>query len=110
MAYKAIYKGVGDQISYTPSGADVAAGDVIVVGDLVGVAKTDIADGVEGILDLVGEFEVLMAAVTIVAGTKAYWDAANDVVTNVAGSLKQMGYFMEAKADTEDSVLVSLGR
>lgn len=110
MAYEATYKGVGDQILYTPSGADVAAGEVVVIEDLVAVAKTDIADGVQGVLELCGEFDVDMAAVTIVAGTKAYWDATNNVVTNVAGALKQMGYFMEAKADTESKVLVSLGR
>jgi predicted RecA/RadA family phage recombinase len=29
----------GDSINYTPTSADVAAGDVIVQGDLVGIAK-----------------------------------------------------------------------
>ena len=43
----------GDAVDYTP-GADVSAGDVVVQGDLVGVAKLDIAAGKAGSLALTG--------------------------------------------------------
>ena len=35
----------GDSIDYTPTSANVAAGDVVVQGDLVGIAKRDIPAG-----------------------------------------------------------------
>ncbi len=38
----------GKALNYTPSGADVASGDLVVIGTIAGVAKTDIADGKTG--------------------------------------------------------------
>ena len=43
------YIQTGDAVDYTP-GADVGAGDVVVQGDLVGVAKLDILTGKLGAL------------------------------------------------------------
>ena len=47
----------GDYIDYTPS-ADLVAGDVVVQGDLIGVAKGDIATGKLGALAVVGVFDL----------------------------------------------------
>ena len=47
----------GDSIDYTP-GAAVAAGDVVVQGDLIAIAKLDIAVGQRGALATVGVFDV----------------------------------------------------
>ena len=69
----------GDAVDYTP-GADVSAGDVIVQGDLVGVAKLDIKTGKLGALALTGLFDFPKAAGTaIAAGARCYWDAAEGV-------------------------------
>ena len=68
----------GDSIDYTPTSADVAAGDVIVQGDLVGIAKRDIPAGALGALAVTGVFDMpklANAGVTIAAGAKVYWDA-----------------------------------
>ena len=47
----------GDAIDHTPA-ADVAAGDVVVIGKIVGVAKLDIKAGELGALALTGVYEV----------------------------------------------------
>ena len=50
------YVQVGNSIDYTPDAA-VSAGDVVIQGDLVGVAKLDIAAGALGALAVWGVFD-----------------------------------------------------
>ena len=72
----AVFVQEGNQIDYTPS-ADVAAGDVIVLGDLVGVAKQPIAANTPGALAVDGVFDfpkATGAGTAITAGAKVYWD------------------------------------
>ena len=52
----AVFVHDGSSIDYTP-GAAVAAGDVVVQGDLVGVAKLDIPANVLGALAVTGVFD-----------------------------------------------------
>ena len=52
----AVFVQEGSQINYTP-GAAVAAGDVVVQGDLIGVAKQPIAANVAGALAVDGVFD-----------------------------------------------------
>ena len=52
----------GDVMDYTPN-ADITAGDIEVVGELVGVAKTDIGSGDLGSLALGGIYELADADV-----------------------------------------------
>ncbi len=82
----AVFVQQGEQIDYTPS-ADVAAGDVVVQGDLVGVARTPIPAGTPGSL-----------ATEFAAGAKVYWDAANKlaVTTDGAGANKLVGKAVRA--------------
>ncbi|MGD9128785.1 MAG: DUF2190 family protein [Planctomycetia bacterium] len=79
-----IYKQRGDSIDYTPS-ADVAAGDVVVLFDLVGIAKLDIKAGELGALAVVGVFDFpIEAGSTLEVGLAAYWDASGGFATDVA--------------------------
>ena len=64
---KARYIQRGESIDYIPE-TDVAAGDIIVLGDLVGVAKLDIKAGELGALALVGVYEVAKDETAIAAG------------------------------------------
>ena len=64
---KAIFFAAGDTIDHTPAQA-VAAGDVVVQGDLVAIAKSDIAANRMGALAIRGTFNAVKAAVTITAG------------------------------------------
>ena len=75
----------GKSIDYTP-GSAVAAGDVVVQGAMVGVAKTPIAAGVLGALATAGIFDAVKAAVSIDAGAAIYWDADGDPVGGTAGT------------------------
>lgn len=102
----------GDAIDYTPV-ADVAAGDVIVAGDLVAVAKRDIKAGVQGALAVVGVFAFPKESgggVTFSFGDLAYWDAANSVAvdTDNAGANKLIGKVTADAADNDAEVRIRL--
>jgi predicted RecA/RadA family phage recombinase len=72
--------------------ADVAAGDVVVQGELVGVAKLDIKAGKLGALAVVGVFDFPVAALTGWAvGDLAYWDNTAKVATETASGNKLLG-------------------
>ena len=64
----------GDSIDYRPDTA-VAAGDVIVIADLIGIARLDIEAHTLGSLAVVGVFDVTTAEGQIPAGSTVYWDA-----------------------------------
>ena len=111
MAYVAEYKSVGDTIPYTPSGSAVAAGAVIVVGDVVAVAKNDIADGAEGVLYVTGKYWVKKnESEAFTQGAIIYYDVADANATTDAdsGTNKKMGYATVAAgaADTHGMVLI----
>ena len=104
----------GDAIDYTP-GADVAAGVVVVLSDLVGVTKRDIKANVLGALAVTGVFDVAKeggAGVTFAIGDKVYWDDGNDVAvaTDGAGANKLMGKAVLAAADADTTVRVRLSQ
>ena len=78
----------GHSIDYTP-GSDISAGDVIVQGELVGVAKLDIAADTFGALAVAGVFDFPKATgggTAIPAGKAVYWDLELGRVTANSGS------------------------
>jgi len=104
----------GDAIDYTPS-TDVAAGDVVVEADLVGVAKRDIAADALGALAVTGVFDVAKEAgggVTFAIGDKAYWDDANDVAVtgDGGGANKLLGHAVAAAVDGDVTVRIRLSQ
>ncbi len=82
---KAVFVQDGNAVDYTP-GSDVAAGDVVVQGDLVGVARTPIAANTLGSLAVVGMFDVVKAAVSITVGAAVFWDADGNPVGGTPGT------------------------
>lgn len=103
----------GDAIDYTP-GADVAAGQVVVLSDLIGIAKTAISANVLGALAVEGVFDVAKeggAAVTFAIGDLAYWDDTNKVAvtTDGAGANKLLGKAVKAAADADTLVRIRIG-
>jgi len=106
----ATYVQDGEAIDYTPLAA-VAAGDVVVQGDLVGVARTPIAANALGSLALEGVFDFAKAAgggSAIAAGVTVYWDGANKVATATSVGNKQLGKVVRASADADATVRVKL--
>jgi len=104
----------GASIDYTP-GADVAAGAVVVQGELVGVAKTPIAANSLGALAVEGVFDFPKArggGSAITAGAQLYWDDTNDIATTSdgAGANKAIGKAVLAAADADATVRARLSQ
>lgn len=100
----------GFSIDYMP-GAAVAAGEVVVQGDLVGVAKLDIPGGVLGALAVSGVFDFAKAGgVAYTVGQILYWDDAGNVVTATASGNKLLGKVVRAAASADVAVRLRLSQ
>jgi len=101
----------GHAVDYTPT-TDVASGDVVVQGDLVGVAKLDIKANTLGALAVTGVFDFPKASGDggIAAGARCYWDAAEGVAKGnaEAGANKLIGKAVKAAADADTTVRIAL--
>ena len=100
----------GDSIDYTPAG-DITAGDVVVLGDLLAVAKVDIAANNLGALALGGVYEAPKAtgaSTAIANGKTVYWDVADGQVKedSESGANKQFGKVVAAATDDDTTVWV----
>ena len=101
---KAVFVQTGSSIDYTP-GSAVAAGDVIVVGNLVAVAKLDIPANTLGALSVVGVYDVEKAEAAVFAiGDNVYFDNSAKVATDVATGNKYMGRAIAAAAAAAEGV------
>jgi predicted RecA/RadA family phage recombinase len=99
-----------ETIDYTPV-ADTVPGTVVVIGDLIGVAKRLIPAGTLGGLVVEGTFDFPKTAgggTAITAGTKVYWDTVAKVATATAGALKYLGKTIKDAADADVTVRVRL--
>ena len=99
---KAIYKQRGEALDYTNNtGADVEAGDVVVMGGIIGVAGTNIPVGATGSLHVMGVYVFPKGTGAIAAGTALRWDAITGQA--VEGDGVPLGYAAEdAEADAGD--------
>ena len=110
----ATYIHEGNAIDYTPA-ADVVAGDVIVQGELLGVAKLDIKAGTLGALAVVGVFDfpkATGASTAIAEGLDVYWDeSAGEATTDSAsGANKRIGRTIAASGDNDTTVRVRMSQ
>lgn len=93
MMAQAVFVHEGETIDYTPTEA-VAAGRVVVQGDLVGVTKCPIAANALGALAVTGVFDFAKNFGTgqaIQAGAKCYWDNVNGLATTTASGNTYIG-------------------
>lgn len=101
------FKQSGHVISHTPA-ADIASGDVVVIGSLVGIATGDITSGKEGEVALTGVYEVAKeAALAVAQGDTVYWDDAADEADKT-NTNTEMGTAVAAAAGADTTVLVLL--
>lgn len=78
----------GEVINYTATSKPIASGDLVIIGIIAGVAKTDIAIGETGAIHITGVYSLPKSAEAITQGAKVYWHAANkNVTTNKADSV-----------------------
>jgi predicted RecA/RadA family phage recombinase len=100
----------GCALDYSP-GAAIAAGDVVVQGDLVGVAKRPIAANELGAIEVEGVFDFAKnTGVAYTVGQILYWDDTNNVVTATATGNKQIGKVIRAAATTDTTVRMRLSQ
>jgi len=104
----------GNSIDYTP-GSAVTAGDVVVQGELVGVAKLDIEANALGALAVTGVFDfpkATGAGSAIAAGANVYWDVADTEARedSESGSNKLIGKTIKAAGDDDTTVRVRLSQ
>ena len=100
----------GRLIDHTPAGA-LAAGDVVVQGDLVAVTIRPLAAGEAGSLVTEGVFDFAKnTGVAYTVGQILYWDDTNNVVTATATGNKQIGKVVLAAATTDTTVRVRLSQ
>jgi predicted RecA/RadA family phage recombinase len=110
----AVFSHDGNAVDYTPS-SDVAAGDVVVQGDLIGITRTPIAANAPGSLAVTGVFDLPKAtgaSTAIAAGTKVFWDAAEKhaKADDESGANKFLGKSVLTAADGDATVRVRLSQ
>ncbi len=115
--YQATLVQNGDIVDYTPSGADVEPGDVVVDGALVGISSLLIEDGVLGSLQTSGIFNIVKITGVLNRGVDVYWDATGDpqggvggsgALTTVAASNTFVGWCTQAALSADEIVEVKL--
>ena len=104
----------GSAVDYTPF-SDVSVGDVVVQGELVGVAKLDVKANVLGALAVTGVFDFPKTAgvgEAIAAGAKVYWDVADGVAKtdDETGANKLIGKTVAAAGDDDTTVRVRMSQ
>ena len=105
---KARYVQRGESIDFTPA-ADVAAGDIVKVGNLVGVAKLDIRAGELGALALCGVYEIATNGSAVEAGAVVFVDpATGKVCAEGASGAVKFGHAVAAAAAADALVHVRL--
>lgn len=71
------YQQPGEVIDFTNSGSAISAGDVVRIGNILGVALVDIANGATGSVQISGVFEVPKVSAAVIAqGENLTWDAS----------------------------------
>ncbi len=94
----------GKILNYTPSGSSVVSGAVVVMGNIAGIALTDIADGATGAVQISGVFSLPKASGAITLGAKLYWDSTNSNLTTTASGNTIIGVAASAQASGDTTV------
>lgn len=98
----------GDIIIVTTPGGGYTSGQLVTVGELVGIAQNTTLVGETAAINMSGVFEVPKATGAITIGAILYHDTVAGNVTTTAGSLKVAGYAFAAQASGDATVQVRL--
>lgn len=99
----------GNAIDVTAT-ADIASGELVVVGQLAGVATTSALSGEKVAICIDGVYELPKGSATLAAGAKVYYDDTNNVVASTATGNTFIGYATQAAATGDSSAMVLLAR
>ena len=97
----------GESIDYRPD-TPVAAGDVIVQDNLIGIARLDIAAGTLGSLAVVGVFDVVKDNSAVIAGNAVYWNADAKKATTAKTGNQCLGKAIQDADASSETVRVLL--
>lgn len=105
----------GKVIDYTNGGSALSSGDVVVIGQLIGVCLADIANGETGSVQIGGVFNLPKVDAAVIAqGESVIWDASagkfdDNAATPATGDVSGCCQAMEAKgATTSDTIALKL--
>jgi hypothetical protein len=86
-------------LDYTPAAGDIAAGQVVLLGNLTGlcngIAHLNIANNVLGALAIGGGIYDVTMLPNVAAYAKVYWDDTNNKVTNTSTNMSPFGTLLE---------------
>lgn len=103
----------GGVIDYT-AGATISAGDVLVVGEQIGIALVDMVSGDVGSVAIEGVFTVAKVSAAVIAqGESVIWDTSasafdDNAATPATGDVSKCCIAMEAAAATTTTIDVKL--
>lgn len=102
----------GERLKWTnDSGSDIFSGAPLVVGALVAIAETDIADGETGALHIWGIHHLPKATdVAYAQGVKVGWDDTAKEVVATGGTPAEFGYVYDAVVAEAATVPVLINR
>lgn len=95
-------------MSYVSSGkvikataaADIPSGAGVVIGDMLGIATANVANGAVGVFVVSGIVTLpLKSADTFEAGGKVYWDATEGHITVTSTENTFAGYYLDVDGD-----------
>ncbi|MBR9837032.1 MAG: DUF2190 family protein [Rhodobacteraceae bacterium] len=99
------FKSQGNTLTFT-AGAAYLSGAGVLLGSIFGVAAGDIASGEDGVINLVGVYELpKTASQAWTVGAAIYWDDANDEATTVAEDNVLIGAAVAAVGSGAEEVL-----
>ncbi len=107
---QAIRRFEGEKVNYTPGGA-IAAGDVVIAGDIVGVAEAAIPANELGAISIKGVFEMPKTAgdgTALTYGQTVAWDDTNNIISGTLSVGRVFGRVARAAADADTTVYVLL--
>lgn len=98
----------GEVIDYT-AGANIASGQVVLMGARIGVALKAIANGETGPMQVTGVFNIAKLSTDNMAqGALLYWDNTNSRLTTTASGNTLAGFAATAAAATTTSVNIKI--
>lgn len=98
----------GEVIDYT-AGADIASGQVVLMGARIGVALKAIANGETGPMQVTGVFNIAKSSTDNMAqGALLYWDNTKSRLTTAATGNTLAGFAAAAAAATTTSVNIKI--
>lgn len=99
----------GGNVDFVTAG-DVVSGDVIIAGNLVGIAaNSSVGAGKGNVFTIDGVFKMAKAVGALTQGAKVYWSAANKNVSTTNSDVF-IGYAFSAALSADATVPVLLAR